>query len=74
MFNLTEAFKIGYEEYLKEQVEQDFEKAFDALQESQKEAEKSFDIVKNYFNLYALSEGLLEEVKGLPGEQIDKKE
>jgi hypothetical protein len=61
MFNLNEAFKQGYEEYLKEEAEKNFVDAFEALQESQKEAEKSFQVVQEYFRLYALSEGLLNE-------------
>lgn len=61
MFNLNEAFKQGYEEYLKEEAEKNFVDAFEALQESQKEAEKSFQVVQEYFELYALSEGLLNE-------------
>jgi len=61
MFNLNEAFKEGYEQYLKESAEQNFEDSFEALQESQNEAEKSFKIVQDYFSLYALSEGVLDE-------------
>jgi hypothetical protein len=62
MFNLNEAFKQGYEEYLKEEAEKNFTDAFEALEESQKEAEKSFQVVQEYFQLYAMSEGLLSEV------------
>jgi len=73
MFNLNEAFKQGYEEYLQESAEQNFEQAFEALQESQIEAEKSFQVVQNYFSLYALSEGVLEEsIAGLTPEKAGK--
>ena len=68
MFNLNEAFKQGYEEYLKEEAEKNFVQAFEALEVSQKEAEKSFQIVQEYFQLYALSENLLE-VTGLDPEK-----
>jgi hypothetical protein len=74
MFNLNEAFKEGYEQYLREEAENNFVDAFEALEESQKEAEKSFEIIRNYFDLYALSEGLLE-VEGLePQSVIEKRE
>jgi hypothetical protein len=76
MFNLTEAFKQGYETYLKEETEKSFEEAINGLEESQKEAEESFEIVREYFNLYALSEGVLnekEEDEGKLGNTADKK-
>lgn len=64
MFNLTETFKEGYEAFLTEQAEQDFERAIESLEESQKQAERSFEIVREYFDLYAASEGLLEAEAG----------
>jgi hypothetical protein len=61
MFNLNEAFKEGYQAYLREEAEKNFTDAFEALEESQREAEKSFQVVQEYFQMYAMSEGLLTE-------------
>jgi hypothetical protein len=61
MFNLNEAFKEGYQAYLREEAEKNFADAFEALEESQREAEKSFQVVQEYFQMYAMSEGLLTE-------------
>ena len=65
MFNLTEAFKEGYELFLEEQSQKDFVQAFSILEESQKQAESAFKTVQDYFKLYALSEQetLTEEEK-----------
>jgi hypothetical protein len=70
MFNLTEAFKEGYELYLEEQTQKDFVQAFSILEESQKQAEGAFKTVQNYFKLYALSEqeNLTETEEKGPGE------
>ena len=67
MFNLTEAFKEGYEVYLQEKANEDFAEAFQILNESQKQAEASFAAVQKYFQLYALSEASMDP-KSLPAE------
>jgi len=60
MFNLNETFKQGYELFLREQAEADFDKAFTNLEECQKEADESFRVIQEYFSFYALSENLQE--------------
>jgi hypothetical protein len=60
MINLTESFKRGYEIFLKEQAETDFENAFNGLEESQRDAEESFNILKEYFSLYSRASKLSE--------------
>jgi hypothetical protein len=72
MFNLTESFKVEYENYLKEQANAEFEKGFAALEEAQKQSDEAFRIIKEYFNLYAKSTNL-NEVKGEPGGSTDER-
>jgi hypothetical protein len=66
MFNLTESFKKGYELFLQEQTDAEFERAFAGLEESQKEAEESFTVLSEYFNLYAKANNLLENPRLTP--------
>jgi len=70
-FNLNEAWKASYASYLREEEEkigQDFEDLFSQLQEAQAEAEKGFQHIQNYFELYALSEDVIE-TKPSPAEK-----
>lgn len=64
MFNLSESWKKNYEEFLNEEYENfdsSFAETFAELEEAQKTAEKSFDIVNEYFSIFALSESQLNE-------------
>lgn len=59
MFNLTETWKNGYKQFLKEEqkrFDKDFSETIKGLQESQKEAEAGFNAIQEYFNIYALNE------------------
>jgi hypothetical protein len=60
MFNLTEAFKVEYGNYLNEQATKDFETGFANLEEAQKQSDEAFRVIKEYFNLYAKSNNLNE--------------
>jgi hypothetical protein len=59
MFTLTEAFKTEYTKFLNEQDDREFERTFEALEESQKEVDQALTIVQNYFR--ALGTNIAEE-------------
>lgn len=63
-FNLSEAFQAGYQRYLDEQYKNlnyNLDKLFKELKESQENAIRGFNAIQEYFNLFAESEGVINE-------------
>jgi len=66
MLNLSEEWKKAYTSYIKEQdskFNENLDDCFDELAEANESIKKGFDLLAEYYNLYALSEGVnLSEV------------